>query len=363
VLETLGLKLTLCGESVDQAWVLVALLVAEYHGRCLPRQRIAAVHSLSHVVELIRSRKKILVLSGSGISASAGVPDFRAGNGIYRMIEEQFPELPERQSLFDINYFVRNPQPFLLFTKKLFPGNFKPTACHFFIRELERRGQLLRTYTQNIDTLEHVAGIEKTVHCHGSFATASCVACRHQVPGDAIKAQVLAEEVPRCSKCTHELNILKPDVTFFGQPLGHAFEQRVREDVQAVDLLLVLGSALNAQPMASIPPSLPRDVPQVLLNGESLGGAHAFDAELLGDCDGIVHWLARALGWQLPPAGSTDGETADDATEAAAAQSLPEPTLQPPNRHIFPVAAPAAADGVTGLQLPVAESSGPAGSC
>ena len=60
---------------------------------------------------------------------------------------------------------------------------------------------LLQNYTQNIDTLELKAGIKNVVQCHGSFATASCVNCRVQVPGDAIKNDLLKTHVPLCKLC------------------------------------------------------------------------------------------------------------------------------------------------------------------
>ena len=47
------------------------------------------------------------------------------------------------------------------------PGQFSPSPSHRFISALERRGKLLRNYTQNIDTLEQAAGITKVLHCHG----------------------------------------------------------------------------------------------------------------------------------------------------------------------------------------------------
>jgi len=55
----------------------------------------------------------------------------------------------------------------------LYPGNFDPTPSHHFIKLLQDKGRLLRHYTQNIDTLERVAGLnaDKLVEAHGSFAT------------------------------------------------------------------------------------------------------------------------------------------------------------------------------------------------
>lgn len=58
--------------------------------------------------------------------------------------------------MFDIHYFRRDPRPFFKFAREIYPGQFKPSPCHRFIRNLEKQNKLLRNYTQNIDTLEQV---------------------------------------------------------------------------------------------------------------------------------------------------------------------------------------------------------------
>jgi NAD-dependent deacetylase sirtuin 1 len=62
---------------------------------------------------------------------------------------------------------------------------------HKFIQLIESQGHLLRNYTQNIDTLEQVAGIEKVLQCHGSFATATCLVCKYKVEADAIREDIM----------------------------------------------------------------------------------------------------------------------------------------------------------------------------
>jgi NAD-dependent SIR2 family protein deacetylase len=49
-----------------------------------------------------------------------------------------------------------------------------------------------RNYTQNIDTLEHVAGIHNVVQCHGSFSSASCLRCGLTVKSDEIRADIFS---------------------------------------------------------------------------------------------------------------------------------------------------------------------------
>jgi len=126
---------------------------------------------------ICRCSKKILVLTGAGISVSCGIPDFRSKDGLYARVAKVFPELRDPQSVFDVRLFRRDPRPFFLTAKELYPGQFQPSLSHKFIQKLEARGQLLRNYSQNIDTLETIAGIEKVTMCHGSFATATCKFC------------------------------------------------------------------------------------------------------------------------------------------------------------------------------------------
>ena len=94
-----------------------------------------------------------LTLFHTGISVSAGIPDFRSpGTGLYDNMAKY--NLPDPTSIFDIDYFQENPAPFYQLAKELFPGQYKPTPTHLFIRLLHEKGLLRRCFTQNIDSLE-----------------------------------------------------------------------------------------------------------------------------------------------------------------------------------------------------------------
>ena len=268
--------------SADELWQLAAVLISQLRTRMLPRQRLGGAHStLDDAVRLLSTARSVVVVSGAGISVSAGIPDFRSANGVYQMVEERF-NLPDPQALFDIHYFANDPLPFFAFAKNIYPGVFQPTRCHRFIRALEARGRLLRNYTQNIDTLEKVTGIRRKVTCHGSFETASCLACKRTVSCDEIRPQIASGEVPRCGQCEHHLGILKPDIVFFGESLGEGFERHIQRDLPRCDALVVVGSSMRVQPVAAIPAMLPPDVPQILINRELVLQPHRFDIELLG---------------------------------------------------------------------------------
>ncbi|XP_029031467.1 NAD-dependent protein deacetylase sirtuin-1 isoform X2 [Betta splendens] len=259
------------------------------------RKKRKDINTLEDVVRLLHESKRILVLTGAGVSVSCGIPDFRSRDGIYARLAVDFPDLPDPQSMFDIEYFRRDPRPFFKFAKEIYPGQFQPSPCHKFISMLDKQGKLLRNYTQNIDTLEQVAGVQRIIQCHGSFATASCLVCKHKVDCEAIREDIFNQVVPHCPQCPDiPLAIMKPDIVFFGENLPEMFHRAMKQDKDEVDLLIVIGSSLKVRPVALIPNSIPHEVPQILINREQLPHLN-FDVELLGDCDVIVNELCHRL--------------------------------------------------------------------
>ncbi|POM58580.1 NAD-dependent Histone deacetylase sir2-like protein, partial [Phytophthora palmivora] len=269
-----------------------------------PREKLDSVNTLQDVASLLRSSKKIVVLAGAGISVSCGIPDFRSENGIYSRLGEY--NLPNPQCMFDIEFFRSNPRPFFAFAKELFPKSsgftFVPSPSHYFLKLLEAKGKLLRIYSQNIDMLEHAAGIshERAVLCHGSFATATCLACKRTYPNDAIREEVLNQLVPMCQSCNSPDGIVKPDIVFFGESLPRRFHDSIKSDEGEADLVLVMGSSLKVNPVRSIVGRFKKDTPMILINREPVGRPHKFDVELLGYSDEIVQELCRLLGWEIP---------------------------------------------------------------
>ncbi|KAG8036403.1 hypothetical protein G9C98_003725 [Cotesia typhae] len=312
LLQHLLMDPTQIPEQVDDItlWKLVLNIMSDPPRR----HKLEHINTLADVVRLIKNSKKIIVLTGAGVSVSCGIPDFRSRDGIYSRLAQDFPDLPDPQAMFDINYFGQDPRPFFKFAREIYPGQFKPSPCHRFIKMLEKKEKLLRNYSQNIDTLEQVAGIENVIECHGSFATASCTKCKYQVTAEDIRADIFAQRIPLCPKCfTNSLpslsstntndnysnfvsqGIMKPDIVFFGEGLPDAFHDAIANDKDECDLLIVIGSSLKVRPVALIPSSIPSHVPQILINRESLPHLK-FDIELLGDGDIIINQLCHLIG-------------------------------------------------------------------
>eukprot|EP00698_Gefionella_okellyi_P011509 TRINITY_DN3039_c0_g1_i2.p1 TRINITY_DN3039_c0_g1~~TRINITY_DN3039_c0_g1_i2.p1 ORF type:complete len:412 (+),score=83.35 TRINITY_DN3039_c0_g1_i2:861-2096(+) len=178
--------------SDDLLWHLIEQLLCDVRRVRSARCKLLDFNTLEDAVQLFQNSKNIVILTGAGVSVSCGIPDFRSKGGLYETIADEF-DLPDPQALFDIHYFHDDPKPFFRFAKELMPGNYQPSLCHKFIKHLEDRGQLLRNYTQNIDTLENVAGIKRIIQCHGSFASATCTECKVQVPSHVIREDVMAQ--------------------------------------------------------------------------------------------------------------------------------------------------------------------------
>lgn len=257
--------------------------------------------SLEGIAEYINDGrpKRIVVMTGAGISTSAGIPDFRSPDtGLYANLARL--DLPYAEAVFDISYFRQNPDPFYVLAKELYPGKFYPTIAHAFIALLDEKYMLQMLFTQNIDCLERRAGVpgEKIVEAHGSFATQRCIECKTEYPDDLMKKAVESGNVPHCivPQCN---GLVKPDIVFFGEQLPEAFHKNRHVPAMA-DLLIVMGTSLMVQPFASLPGFAREGVPRVLINKEAVGdlGCRLDDVLVLGDCDTGVRKLADALGWR-----------------------------------------------------------------
>ncbi|KAM3514821.1 hypothetical protein MY11210_001545 [Beauveria gryllotalpidicola] len=256
--------------------------------------------SITAVADYIKSGdvKRIVVMTGAGISTAAGIPDFRSPKtGLYNNLARL--DLPHAEAVFEISYFKENPEPFYVLAKELYPGKFHPTVSHVFLSLLAQKGLLHMLFTQNIDCLERAAGVppEKIIEAHGSFATQRCVECKKEFPDDEMKTHVHNGDVPRCIDRSCNA-LVKPDIVFFGEALPRAFSEQSHKAAMA-DLALIIGTSLQVYPFAGLPQTVRESIPRVLFNMEKVGqiGSRPDDVVSLGPCDDGVRQLAAELGW------------------------------------------------------------------
>uniref|UniRef100_A0A665VQ46 NAD-dependent protein deacetylase n=1 Tax=Echeneis naucrates TaxID=173247 RepID=A0A665VQ46_ECHNA len=273
--------------------------------------------TLDGVAQYIKSGKckNIICMVGAGISTSAGIPDFRSpGTGLYANLQKY--NLPYPEAIFQIDYFKKHPEPFFALAKELYPGQFKPTICHYFMKMLKDKGLLKRCYTQNIDTLERVAGLEgdDLIEAHGTFYTSHCVSfcCRKEYNLDWMKEKIFSDDIPRCDKCS---SLVKPDIVFFGENLPVRFFTSMKMDFPRCDLLIVMGTSLQVQPFAGLVSSVFHGhfmhslcfsvQADPLLGLLGFGGGMDFDSDKayrdvahISTCDDGCLALADLLGWK-----------------------------------------------------------------
>ena len=328
----------------------------------------AANCTLAGIAEKLKRNeiKRVVVVAGAGISVSAGIPDFRTpGTGLYDNLQSYGLPDDEPTAIFDIEFFAENPRPFTQLAGEMYPRpladgslKYKPTATHFFLRLLHQKGILRRVYTQNIDCLERACGVPTTalVECHGSFSGGHCISCKRAVDPEWLREEFFAGKIPQCAHSTTDRSeresaeaesessstmcggYCKPDITFFGENLPERFHSLHEADVRVADLLIVMGTSLQVQPVSNLPGMVDVLCPRLLINREPAGlygrsGQPAFMADTgfrfmkgdnyrdvfnAGDCDESVMQLCEAVGWTDELLTLQRGFTAASATEYAA---------------------------------------------
>lgn len=216
--------------------------------------RDAAPHAADPALEearrLVACARRIVALTGAGISTESGIPDFRGPQGVWT-------KDPMAEKLSDIRWYVHDPavRRAAWQARLAHPAwTAEPNAGHRALVELERQGRLGTLVTQNIDELHQRAGSapERVVEVHGTVRRVVCLGCGWKAPMEAALARVRAGEAdPPCPACG---GILKSDTISFGQALEPAVIERALRAAAACDLLLAVGSTLQVQPVAGMVP-------------------------------------------------------------------------------------------------------------
>lgn len=189
-------------------------------------------------------RKKIVVLSGAGISAESGIKTFRDTDGLWEGHNVMDVATPEG--------WQKNPELVLDFYNKRRQElkTVKPNAGHIIIAELEQDFDV-HIITQNVDNLHEKAGSSKVLHLHGELT---------KVRSSVNKNHVL--------DWTDDLNLghfddhgnqLRPHIVWFGEDVP-AIEKAVSIVAQA-DILIIIGTSLQVYPAASLMNFAHQDIP------------------------------------------------------------------------------------------------------
>ena len=190
------------------------------------------------VADKLQKAKKIVFVTGAGISQESGIPTFRGDDGLWRTYDPM--------QLATINAFYQNPK--LVWEwyeerrKNILAA--KPNAGHVAISELAKYKEVW-VLTQNIDGLHQRAGSQNVLELHGSIITIKCTVCNFK---DKITSSF--SEMPPLCKCG---NILRPDVVWFGEPLPQDVWDDAITHSSLCDVMVVAGTSLNVSPANLLP--------------------------------------------------------------------------------------------------------------
>src|SRR5499426_2749725 len=190
--------------------------------------------------------RRIVALTGAGISTESGIPDFRGPQGVWTRD-------PKAERLSNIHEYMSNAEVRKLsWNSRLdHPAwQARPNAGHRALVEIERRGRLHALITQNIDGLHQQAGNspEKVIEVHGTMRRVMCMSCGMRAPMQKALDRVRAGEAdPKCRECG---GILKSDTISFGQQLVPEVIDRAMQVAGEADLFLAVGTTLQVYPVA-----------------------------------------------------------------------------------------------------------------
>jgi NAD-dependent protein deacetylase/lipoamidase len=233
----------------------------------------------------IDGAKRVVVLSGAGISTDSGIPDFRGPQGVWT-------RNPKAEKLSDIRYYMTDPEVRRLSWQSRLDHSAwsaQPNAGHHALVALERRGKLHALITQNIDELHQLAGNseERVIEVHGTMRKAVCMSCGWRGPMQETLERVRAgEEDPPCRLCG---GILKSATISFGQALVPEVIERALRVAGEADLFLAVGTSLQVYPVAgAVPMAKSAGARIIILNAQETPFDDVADAVLQGSISEIL---------------------------------------------------------------------------
>jgi NAD-dependent deacetylase len=196
---------------------------------------------ISHkMIERLRTAKRVVVITGAGISAESGVPTFRGSDGLWRQYRAE--------ELATLDAFRRDPRlvwEWYDWRRRLIARK-EPNAGHLAIAAMEGLFEQFLLITQNVDGLHRKAGNRKLIEIHGNIWRVRCMEEGRVFEHEEVP---LKEVPPRCECGTY----LRPDVIWFGESLSEKDLADSHAALRECDCLLVVGTSAVVQPVASFP--------------------------------------------------------------------------------------------------------------
>ncbi|NLH51038.1 MAG: NAD-dependent deacylase [Myxococcales bacterium] len=192
---------------------------------------------ITELARRIGQAKKIVVLSGAGLSAESGIPTFRGADGLwqkYNIFEIATPEAFERDPEMVWGFYNQRRTDALAC---------EPNPAHYALRELEELVPDFLHITQNVDNLAQRVGMKNILELHGNLFATRCSQCDSPHPHlDGI--------VPFPTHCQRCGALVRPGVVWFGESVNKIGE--AAHALRACQVFLVIGTSAQVQPAASL---------------------------------------------------------------------------------------------------------------
>jgi len=190
------------------------------------------------VAQKLKDSRKIVFVTGAGISQESGIPTFRGKDGYWRKYDPM--------KLASIDAFYDDPKLVWEWYEDRRKNilSVKPNEGHFAISQIEEFKDVV-VLTQNIDGLHQRSGSTNVLELHGSIIRIKCTVCDFT---DNITENF--ESLPPKCKCG---SMLRPDVVWFGEPLPQNIWQSAIKEASICDVMIIVGTSLVVSPANTLP--------------------------------------------------------------------------------------------------------------
>lgn len=203
---------------------------------------------LDAVARRLADARRVLFITGAGISADSGLPTYRGVGGIYNGAATE--EGWSIEEVLSGDMFAARPDltwKYLLQIADSCHGA-QPNAAHRAIAALESRCERVLVFTQNVDGLHRDAGSRDLIEIHGNLREIVCTVCDHEQTAETLPRDELP---PRCPACG---GVLRPRVVLFGEALPEeAMDRFLDAFAEGFDLVFTIGTSSHfpyiAQPV------------------------------------------------------------------------------------------------------------------
>lgn len=210
----------------------------------------------------IAAHRRLLVITGAGISTASGIPDYRDRSGAWKRPQPMTWQAFTGSEAARRRYWARSLVGWQRF------GQARPNAVHHALVALQQSGRVQALVTQNVDGLHSAAGSQAVIDLHGRLDRVICLQCGQRSAREAFQQRLVSanpgwEQLPAgiapdgdadldevdfsafiVPDCLHCAGLLKPDVVFFGESVPRPRVEAVQAHLAAADAVLVVGSSL-----------------------------------------------------------------------------------------------------------------------